>query len=314
MHTLPREITFNPVARVLQQAPVEELRLLRGNAASNRTGVRINADRLTDLGIPGNTTRQSEVVVSFELPQTAATFGVKVGSLHGGSGHGGWPATTHMPDTDLMEMQDTRCKTGKTSPEQCAQACQERSRKDKHLQFGICVGWVIYAESNGDMRCCTGAGVPPCPVPASTSMQCGFQNTSCTAGVPENTSLVYCGEGDSVVACSVQYPGPPTDADAAYTEVAVSCGPKTDVLRLVATETTVEIRVFMDHALIEGYFQQGRVAMTLPFAAPLDATVALEATADVTALSAAVYPIRDIWVTPADVRAAPRVFPAAQRG
>ena len=108
---------------------------ISGNAASNRTGVRINADRLTDLGIPGNTTRQSEVVVSFELPQTAATFGVKVGSLHGGSGHGGWPATTHMPDTDLMEMQDTRCKTGKTSPEQCAQVCQERSRKDKHLQF-----------------------------------------------------------------------------------------------------------------------------------------------------------------------------------
>jgi hypothetical protein len=47
--------------------------------------------------------------------------------------------------------------------------------------------------------------------------------------------------------------------------------------------------------------------MTLPFLPPVGATVALEATTDVTAF-AQVYPIGEIWATPEAARAAPRVF------
>ena len=114
-----------------------------------------------------------------------------------------------------------------------------------------------------------------------------------------------CGEGDSVIACSVYYVPPPNLA-AAFHEVNVSCGATKDTLRLLTKETAVEVRVFTDHALTEAYFQQGRVAMTVPFHVPFDhATVALEATAATTA-AAEVYPVRDIWTTAAAVRS-PRV-------
>ena len=90
---------------------------------------------------------------------------------------------------------------------------------------------------------------------------------------------------------------PPPNLAAAFHEVNVSCGATKDTLRLLTKETAVEVRVFTDHALTEAYFQQGRVAMTVPFHVPFDhATVALEATAATTA-AAEVYPVRDIWTT-----------------
>ena len=153
------------------------------------------------------------------------------------------------------------------------------------------------------MTCCTGAGACPSPAAVSTACQGG---TTCTAGVTANHSLSDCGEGDSVVACTAYY-SPPTNLSTAFYEVPVSCGPNKDVLRLLRTETALEIRVFTDHTLVEGYFQKGRVAMTLPFFAPEDATVALEASADVAA-AAQVFPVREIWTTAEAVRAAPRVF------
>ena len=76
--TLPREITFNAAARALQQYPIEEVKALRGPAAVSRKGVAVAGT--TDLGLKAGVAKQSEVVVTFTLPATAATLGVNVSS------------------------------------------------------------------------------------------------------------------------------------------------------------------------------------------------------------------------------------------
>jgi sucrose-6-phosphate hydrolase SacC (GH32 family) len=55
-------------------------------------------------------------------------------------------------------------------------------------------------------------------------------------------------------------------------EVPVSCSgrhttrtPLKDTLRILSTETSVELRVFYDATFAEAFFQQGRVAMTFFF-------------------------------------------------
>ena len=62
-------------------------------------------------------------------------------------------------------------------------------------------------------------------------------------------------------------------------------------------------------ARVEAYFQRGRVAMTT--AAPLDETaqwrLGYNPGGGATA-SAVVYPLKQIWVTPEAVRAAPRIY------
>ena len=76
--TLPREVTFNAAARTLQQYPIEELKALRGDAAVKRTGLALKPSAPSDLGHASGVAQQSEIVVSFELPSSNATFGVSI--------------------------------------------------------------------------------------------------------------------------------------------------------------------------------------------------------------------------------------------
>ena len=84
--TLPREITFNAAARALHQYPIEEVKALRGPAAVSRKGVAVAGT--TDLGLKAGVAKQSEVVVTFTLPATAATLGVTIGAVNASSGSG----------------------------------------------------------------------------------------------------------------------------------------------------------------------------------------------------------------------------------
>ena len=74
--TLPREVTFNADARLLQQYPIEEVARLRLSPAVNAT---ITVDNTAPLTLADNVTRQSELLVVFDLPNDSATLGVTVG-------------------------------------------------------------------------------------------------------------------------------------------------------------------------------------------------------------------------------------------
>ncbi|KAH8080327.1 beta-fructofuranosidase [Aureococcus anophagefferens] len=104
--------------------------------------------------------------------------------------------------------------------------------------------------------------------------------------------------------CSVDYdPG----AGGAYADHAVRCGGKNTTLRLLATETSLEMRIFADATFAEVYLQRGRTAITLVSAFKDDATMALGASAP-TKTNFSVYPMKAIWVDEAAVRATPRSY------
>lgn len=78
--TLPREVTFNAVARQLQQYPIEEVKSLRGAAAKSLKDVNVGANATVALKIASGVAKTSEIVAVFELPAEAATFGIAIGA------------------------------------------------------------------------------------------------------------------------------------------------------------------------------------------------------------------------------------------
>ena len=79
--TLPREITFNAAARTLEQAPIAELEALRGAAAFKLAGATLDGAEPLQTHLAPGVAQHSELVVSFELPDHPATFGVTLGEL-----------------------------------------------------------------------------------------------------------------------------------------------------------------------------------------------------------------------------------------
>lgn len=109
------------------------------------------------------------------------------------------------------------------------------------------------------------------------------------------------------VTCTIQYTPPSTEVAGQYFENPVACGRAKDSLRLLPSETSIELRVVADWTFLEVYFQKGRVAMTQTCTLAADTTVSLTATIDTTAATVG-YPMRAIWTTPDAVRSAPRVY------
>jgi sucrose-6-phosphate hydrolase SacC (GH32 family) len=93
--SLPRTITFNPLARVLEQAPTEELEALRGEAVLSKTGLKVAAGAPMALGVAPGMAKRSEIVVNFVLPGTAATFGIALGARDAMAGPPGAPGVSN---------------------------------------------------------------------------------------------------------------------------------------------------------------------------------------------------------------------------
>ena len=76
---LPREVTFNPVLRQLEWAPIEEQKQLRSTVLFNKSSIELGPTAALNMGLPENGAgRQMEVEIVFELPTTEATFGLVV--------------------------------------------------------------------------------------------------------------------------------------------------------------------------------------------------------------------------------------------
>ena len=87
----------------------------------------------------------------------------------------------------------------------------------------------------------------------------------------------------------------------------MTCGGHNTTLRLLKSETTLEIRVFADATFAEVFLQRGRAAVTAVTELDAASTMALGATAP-TAATLSVWPIKSIWVDEATVRATPRSY------
>merc|ERR1740121_2701544 len=76
--TLPREVTWNPELQQLVYSPVEEQDKLRGSVIGTLRSQKLPAHKALSLQLPKQAGNQSEVLVSFQRPSTAARLSVQV--------------------------------------------------------------------------------------------------------------------------------------------------------------------------------------------------------------------------------------------
>ena len=106
--------------------------------------------------------------------------------------------------------------------------------------------------------------------------------------------------------CTVSYT--PLSSSSTPAALPVACGDIKDSLPLLASERSLEIRMFIDVTFVEVFLARGRVAFTASLAVGSDADVSLITTADLTVERVVAYPLRSPWVTPEAVRRQKRVF------
>lgn len=128
-------------------------------------------------------------------------------------------------------------------------------------------------------------------------------------------------EEDSFLFCNLTYSHPAAGSATAeydrwnFYEVPVSCGLTIDTLRLLPTESTVEIRLFVDWTFVEAYFARGRVSITEVPPAPFgsESTLFITSTAAVE-VEVEAYVLDTIWVEPEVVRDSKRAYPSLSEG
>jgi len=249
-----------------------------------------------DLGLPKSFTKQSEVVATFSLPATAATFGITISD---GVAPSGPKVETMMAKTDMPGGDyNITHHPANTDPKVCQALCEADAK---------CKSWtyVVRGSPAGSGDCCL-KSVVPCPQANKAGM---------TSGAKTEQTLPGCGDRDSTIQCTVEYTPPLADLGGnTYYEVPVQCGSTKDTLRLLPSEKEVELRIFTDWTFMEAYFQKGRIAMTVVSAINDNTGISVTSTADVTASAVTAYPIKSIWVSADDVRNAPRVYTGPSGG
>merc|ERR1712037_367270 len=100
---------------------------------------------------------------------------------------------------------------------------------------------------------------------------------------------------------------PPSDGEAVTKVTVGTVGGKMDTLKLLASDETVDMRLFVDNTFTEVYWMNGRVAMTVttPATEQADVTVSSDK-AGTTLASAKAWKVGSIWVTPEEVLSTPR--------
>ena len=117
------------------------------------------------------------------------------------------------------------------------------------------------------------------------------------------------GSGAGGTDFTIRYAPPAAGSNGSASSVEVASGSTTDTLRLSPTDTTLELRVFVDNVFSEAYWQGGRVAMTVPSPPPADGACGITVMADAAGaqlLSAVAYEVKSIWVSADEVLGTPR--------
>ncbi|CAE8597216.1 unnamed protein product, partial [Polarella glacialis] len=113
--------------------------------------------------------------------------------------------------------------------------------------------------------------------------------------------------------CTIDY-APSANSAAAFYEVPVTCASNTQnftqSLRLLASEKTLEIRIFIDWTFMEAFFQKGRATLTFHGALDDLTGISVASSAAATVQSMSVYPMKSIWTSPEEIRKMPRVYPS----
>merc|ERR1712025_780667 len=80
-----------------------------------------------------------------------------------------------------------------------------------------------------------------------------------------------------------------------------------DTLRMSPNDKSITIRVYNDITFSEGYWQNGRVAMTIDNPATQESLMSVSSNVDVTMNYAKAWQVNSIWVSPEEVIRTPRL-------
>lgn len=299
--SLPREITFNAVARTLEQAPIDELTELRQSPAFTATDIELTAGTPVQTKLAPGITKASELVAIFVLPTAPTTLGVAMGlsALGDKTIVHKRMASTNLVGNDYNVTHYPTITNSTQASAVCAAACQADAQ---------CKAWtyVVRGEPANTGDCCLKSAVP-----------CPSKSGSCISGAKVETSLDC--KSQAFIECTVEFSAAavaalhaPACADGqvrANVELPVQCGNVKDTLTLTALDTALELRVFTDATFVEAYFQNGRVAITKSVVAADKADYFFSSTgAGATLTKATVYPLKSIWVSADEVRAQKRIY------
>lgn len=138
------------------------------------------------------------------------------------------------------------------------------------------------------------------PLYASCCLKGGVPNykrkSSCTSGVKNLT------KPSSGTEFYIDY----VPSTSTISKVTVGGGGHKDTLKLLSTDATLDLRIYVDNTFAEAYWMGGRVAMTVKTGSTTEAGVSVSASTPVMLMDTTVWDVNSIWVTPEEVRATPR--------
>lgn len=264
--SLPRVITFNPRARLLEQAPLPELEELRGSKLVQQSA-EVSASAPLLARLPFRSALRSETIVRFTLPQSNAILRVGFSP----SPHFAWMESVGFsgPDVTVTKVPESSKVYG--AQYLCQSSCEEDSG---------CLAWSFVHQS---ATCHHKAAVEEVTVAQQS-----------VSGVKQSLPPL---------SCAVFY-----EAVESKRDMEAICGDIKAPLRLLAGEKSLELRIFADATFLEVFFQNGRLAMTVPYAPPISSELMISSTVE-TSAEVSAYAMKSIWVNEEYVRKQSRVYP-----
>lgn len=298
--SLPREIRYHAELKQLVYSPVAELASLHGaSPLADDSGVMLKSGvPHTLLASASGSGSVADINVSFTVPTTPTTLSV---NFFGGMYHA---TINFVPGTNTAAvsagrgavqpgpapqtanigrmMEGTDMSGGDYSvvhhpasfnASSCQALCDAASKCKAWV-------WVVRGQPAGSGDCCL-KSVVPCPrKTGGSTMFAGGK----VAGTAESCLPTGGGGGGG--------------------------GGVQDTLQLSSADKTFEVRVFADQTVVEVYFMDGRVAMTMSGPTQVangSVSVLANSTAgSATTFSGSVYEMNGIWVSPEEVLATPR--------
>ena len=304
--SLVREVTYDKRLGMLNFLPVQETELLRRERlAQIDMPTAVPRNGVLPLRTPPTAANQSEVRVLFAMPTNVTTlqFGVRVMTSPRSvlAVPDGFTTNneTDLAGVDVPEL-DFKLAAGTNDEDgiaQCASFCANHS---------VCGGFVFVSgrpdvPTPGGPRCAIKA-VGACRGFARGGCFSGYKNSACphTPSPSPRVPTPAPAAGSRGLEFSISFTPMPTGAAAWAVDVN---GGKAK-LPLLATEQEIELLLYIDHTVVEGFFQRGRIALTthvpsellLPHGGNSVQGVEIFSTkASVTVLQATVWKIADIW-------------------
>ena len=310
--TLPREVTWHPELQQLVYSPLKEQDALRGASLADIGATALSAGQVVAIHPTGSAGNQSEVEVIFKRPSAAVRLGVVVMGGADPASSGTLFYVDYTPPGDAVSASNPHTVTVGSEPMVAPTPAPAPGPPGpapvtpyKRLMVNTDLRGEDFSVGCANNTCKQAAGATPyaaCQKACDDNDKCDswtlVVNVKCCLKHGYPAIRASAGLFSGVKDPSKAPVGPPTPGP--------SGGGKTDTLKLSPSDTTLTIRVYVDNTFSEAYWMGGRVAMTINTPGTAQSSMAVVASAAANLVSAKAFAVHPIWITEAEVRAAPR--------